>query len=156
MFKEFKDFISRGNVVDMAVGVIIGGAFGKIVSSLVSEVFTPLISFLTGGVNFSNAKLVLRAAETTVDEAGELVELVPALTMNYGMFIQNIIDFLIIAVCVFIFVKAIEKLRKTAENLSKKDEPEVQPEPEVPAEPEPSKEEILLAEIRDLLKEKNQ
>ena len=156
MFKEFKDFISRGNVVDMAVGVIIGGAFGKIVSSLVSEVFTPLISLLTGGVNFSNAKLVLRAAETTVDEAGELVELVPALTMNYGMFIQNIIDFLIIAVCVFIFVKAIEKLRKTAENLSKKDEPEVQPEPEVPAEPEPSKEEILLAEIRDLLKEKNQ
>lgn len=156
MFKEFKDFISRGNVVDMAVGVIIGGAFGKIVSSLVSEVFTPLISLLTGGVNFSNAKLVLRAAETTVDEAGELVELVPALTMNYGMFIQNIIDFLIIAVCVFIFVKAIENLRKAAENISKKDEPEVQPEPEVPAEPEPSKEEILLTEIRDLLKEKNQ
>lgn len=155
MFKEFKTFISRGNVVDMAVGVIIGSAFGKIVSSLVADVFTPVISLLTGGVNFSNAKLVLKAAETAVDEAGELVELTPALTMNYGMFIQNIIDFLLVAICVFLFVKTIEKLRKATENLSKKDEPEVQPEPEVPAEPVPTKEELLLAEIRDLLKEKN-
>lgn len=155
MFKDFKAFITRGNVVDMAVGVIIGGAFGKIVSSLVADVFTPLISLITGGVNFSNAKLVLRAAETTLDEAGELIELTPALTMNYGMFIQNIIDFLLIAVCVFIFIKAIENLRKAAENLSKKNEPEVQPEPETPAEPEPTKEELLLAEIRDILKKNN-
>lgn len=155
MFKDFKAFISRGNVVDMAVGVIIGGAFGKIVSSLVADVFTPIISLLTGGVNFSNAKLVLKAAETAVDEAGELVELTPALTMNYGMFIQNIIDFLLVAICVFIFIKAIENLRKVTENLSKKNEPEVQPEPEAPAEPEPSKEELLLAEIRDILKKNN-
>lgn len=147
MLKEFKAFIAKGNVLDMAVGVIIGGAFGKIVSSLVADIFTPLISLLTGDVNFSEAKLVMRPE--VLNEAGEVTT--PALTLNYGMFLQNIIDFLIIAICVFAIVKIAVAVRKKAESISKK-----QAEEEKTAEPpKPSNEEILLTEIRDLLKEKN-
>lgn len=138
MFKEFRAFIAKGNVMDMAVGVIIGSAFGKIVSSLVADIFTPVLSLITGSANFSDLKLVLKEA------VGET----PAVTLNYGMFIQNIIDFLLIAVCVFLLVKAVAVVRAKAEALTKKKEEEKPAEP-----PKPSREEELLTEIRDLLKE---
>ncbi len=121
-FKEFKEFAMKGNVMDMAVGVIIGGAFGKIVASLVDDVLMPFIGTLTGGVDFSNLAI-------TVGDAN----------IKYGSFIQNIIDFLIIAFCIFLMIKGMNKLSK------KKEE-----EPAAPA--EPSNEEKLLSEIRDLLK----
>lgn len=135
---EFKQFAVKGNAVDMAVGVIIGGAFGKIVSSIVNDIIMPPIGWLIGGVNFSDLKFTLPA----VDIAG-LEKMQPA-TINYGSFIQTIIDFVIIAFCVFLLVKGINKLaRKKAE----------EPKSETP--PAPSKEEQLLTEIRDLLKEQN-
>ena len=124
--KEFKEFAMKGNVMDMAVGVIIGGAFGKIVTSLVDDVLMPAIGMLTGNVDFT--KLALKIGE------GE-----NAAVLNYGTFIQNIIDFLIIALCIFLMIKGMNKLTK------KKEE---EPAPE----PEPSNEEKLLGEIRDLLK----
>ena len=124
---EFKKFISRGNVIDLAVGVIIGGAFTNIVSSLVKNIITPLISVVTGKINI---------ADLSVTVTEELV-------IPYGMFLQAIIDFLLTAICVFIIVKSINKIR---EKFEKKEEA---------APPEPTKEEILLTEIRDLLK-KNQ
>jgi large conductance mechanosensitive channel len=133
---EFKEFAMRGNVIDMAVGVIIGGAFGKIVSSIVDDILMPPIGWLIGGVNFSDLKITLPAMEIPG------VEKVATATINYGNFIQNLIDFIIIAFCVFLLVKGINKLSK------KKEEPA----PEAPA--EPSNEEKLLTEIRDLLKEK--
>lgn len=123
--KEFKAFAMRGNVMDMAVGVIIGGAFGKIVSSLVDDIFMPIIGVLTGGIDFSKVSIMVGDAE-----------------VKYGMFIQNVIDFLIIAICIFTMIKAMN-------SLSKKKEEE---EPTAPA--EPSNEEKLLGEIRDLLKNK--
>ena len=136
---EFKQFAVKGNAVDMAVGVIIGGAFGKIVSSIVNDIIMPPIGWLIGGVNFSDLKFTLPA----VDIAG-LEKMQPA-TINYGSFIQTIIDFTIIAFCVFMLVKGINKLaRKKAE----------EPKQETP--PAPSKEELLLTEIRDLLKEQNE
>ena len=136
---EFKQFAVKGNAVDMAVGVIIGGAFGKIVSSIVNDIIMPPIGWLIGGVNFSDLKFTLPA----VDIAG-LEKMQPA-TINYGSFIQTIIDFPIIAFCVFLLVKGINKLaRKKAE----------EPKQETP--PAPSKEELLLTEIRDLLKEQNE
>ncbi len=147
MFKDFKAFISKGNVIDMAVGMIIGSAFGKIVTALVNNIITPLISVVTGGINFSEAKAILKPE--VLDEAGAVVT--PALTLNYGMFIQSVIDFLIIAICIFMMVKVVASIRKKAEALKKKEE-----EPAKPAEPpKPSKEEELLTEIRDLLKAKN-
>ena len=121
-FKEFKEFAIKGNVMDMAVGVIIGGAFGKIVTSLVDDVLMPAIGTLTGGVDFSNLAVTFGDAN-----------------LKYGSFIQNIIDFLIIAFCIFLMIKGMNKLSK------KKEE-----EPAAPA--EPSNEEKLLSEIRDLLK----
>ena len=124
--KEFREFAMRGNVVDMAVGVIIGGAFGKIVSSLVSDVIMPVLGILTGGVDFKDLKFILEPANGDV----------PAVTLNYGMFIQNVFDFIIITFSIFLMVKAINKLKKPAEK---------------PA-AEPSNEEKLLTEIRDLLK----
>ena len=135
---EFKEFAVKGNAVDMAVGVIIGGAFGKIVSSIVDDLIMPPIGWLIGGVNFSDLKFTLPAKE--------LVEGVQtqAATINYGNFIQTLLDFTIIAFCVFLMVKGIN-------NLSKKKE--AQPEQPAPA-PEPSNEEKLLSEIRDLLKQK--
>ncbi|MDH6354980.1 large conductance mechanosensitive channel [Dysgonomonas sp. PH5-45] len=135
VLKELKEFMMRGNVVDMAVGVIIGGAFGKIVSSFVSDVIMPPIGLLLDGVNFSDLKMTLKNA--TVDAAGQAV---PAVTLNYGVFIQTILDFVIIATVIFFAIKAMNTFRKKQE--------------EAPAEPaEPTKEEALLAEIRDLLKE---
>lgn len=136
---EFKAFAMRGNVIDMAVGVIIGGAFGKIVSSVVADVIMPPIGMLVGGVNFTDLKCVL--AEEVKDEAGEVVT--QAVTLNYGNFLQVTFDFLIVAIAVFLFVKLINKMNKKKEEA---------PAPAAP--PAPSKEEVLLTEIRDLLKEK--
>ena len=134
---EFKAFAVKGNAVDMAVGVIIGGAFGKIVSSIVNDLIMPPIGWLIGGVNFSDLKITLPA-----EKIADGIEM-QAATINYGSFIQNLIDFVIIAFCVFLLVKGINKLA------NKKQE---KPAP-TPA-PEPSAEEKLLAEIRDLLKDK--
>ncbi|MCH5216414.1 MAG: large-conductance mechanosensitive channel protein MscL [Muribaculaceae bacterium] len=135
-FSDFKAFAFKGNVMDMAIGVVIGGAFGKIVSSVVADVIMPAVGILLGGVNFSELKLVLKPEY--VNEAGETIA---ASTLNYGSFIQSFVDFIIIALAIFIFMSAIGKLMK------KKEEPA--PEPEAPA---PSEEVTLLTEIRDLLK----
>ena len=124
--KEFKEFAMKGNVMDMAVGVIIGGAFGKIVSSLVDDVLMPAIGMLTGNVDFTGLALKIGEGEG-------------AAVLKYGTFIQNVIDFLIIALCIFLMIKGMNKLMK------KKEE---EPAPE----PEPTNEEKLLGEIRDLLK----
>lgn len=140
---DFKAFAMKGNVVDMAVGVIIGGAFGKIVTSVVSDIIMPVVGLLVGGVNTSDLKLVLKEA---VMEGEEVVQ--EAVTWNYGAFVQNVIDFLIIAFSVFLMVKAINKMSE----MSKKKEEEAPAAP-APA-PEPSAEEKLLTEIRDLLKNK--
>ena len=137
--KEFKAFALKGNVMDMAVGVIIGGAFGKIVTSLVNDIIMPPIGLLVGGVDFSNLKLVIKKA---VIEGG--AEIAPAVTWNYGAFIQQVVDFAILAFCVFMMVKVMNRLLKKEE---------AKPAP-APAPPAPSKEEVLLTEIRDLLKEK--
>ena len=123
--KEFKEFAVKGNVMDMAVGVIIGGAFGKIVTSLVDNVLMPIIGTLTGGINFSNLAVTVREAN-----------------VQYGLFIQNVIDFIIVAFCIFLMLKGINKMNR------KKEEPA---EPAAPAGPT---QEELLAEIRDLLKNK--
>ena len=136
--KEFKEFAMKGNVMDMAVGVIIGGAFGKIVTSLVSDVLMPVISLVTGGIDFTNLFINLSGDEkyatlAAAQEAGASV-------FAYGQFIQNIIDFLIVAFCIFLMIKGMNKLNK------KKEE---EPAPEVPAGPT---QEELLTEIRDLLK----
>jgi large conductance mechanosensitive channel len=134
--KEFKEFAMKGNVMDMAVGVIIGGAFGKIVSSLVDDVLMPLVGMLTGGIDVSG--LAYKVMLPNPVEGGEPLA---GATLKYGAFIQNVIDFLIIAFCIFLMMKAINKL------MAKKEEPA----PEAPAGPT---QEELLAEIRDLLKEK--
>ena len=137
--KEFKAFALKGNVMDMAVGVIIGGAFGKIVTSLVNDIIMPPIGLLVGGVDFTNLKLVIKKA---VVEGG--AEIAPAVTWNYGAFIQQVVDFTILAFCVFMMVKVMNKLLKKEE---------AKPAP-APAPPAPSKEEVLLTEIRDILKNK--
>ena len=141
--KDFKAFALKGNVMDMAVGVIIGGAFGKIVSSLVNDILMPPLGMLLGKVNFSDLSLTLKAA---VVENGQDI---PAVVWKYGAFIQQVVDFTILAFCVFLLVKFITKLS----NLKKKEEAAA-PAPAPAPEPAPSKEEILLTEIRDLLKEK--
>ena len=138
--KEFKAFALKGNVVDMAVGVIIGGAFGKIVTSLVNDIIMPPIGLVVGGVDFTDLKLTLK--EQVLDAAGAVVT--PAVTWNYGAFIQQVVDFTILALCVFMMVKVMTKLMKKEE---------AKPAAPAPA-PAPSKEEVLLTEIRDLLKEK--
>ncbi len=129
---EFKAFAVKGNVVDMAVGIIIGAAFGKIVSSFVGDVVMPPLGLLIGGVDFSDLSVVLREAQGTA----------PAVVLAYGKFIQTIIDFLIVAFAIFMGVKAINKLKR-----------EEAAAPTLP--PTPTKEELLLGEIRDLLKEQN-
>ena len=141
-FEEFKAFAMRGNVLDMAVGVIIGGAFGKITTSLVNDIIMPLISMITGGVDFSAWKWVLKAA---VMEGAEVIK--PEIAVNFGNLVSVVLDFIIIAFAVFCMLKAINKMH---DRLSKP-EPEAEEEPE--GEPEPTKEELLLTEIRDLLKE---
>ena len=135
LIKEFKEFAVKGNAIDMAVGVIIGGAFGKIVSSIVDDIIMPPIGWLIGGVNFSDLKVTLPA-----EKIADGIEMQSA-TINYGNFIQTMIDFVIIALCVFALVKFINKLSR------KNDE-----EPAAPAPPPaPTKEEVLLTEIRDTL-----
>jgi large conductance mechanosensitive channel len=133
--KEFKEFAMKGNVVDMAVGIIIGAAFGKIISSFVNDVLMPPLGLLIGGVDFTDLTITLKSA--SVDQAGDAIS---AVTLNYGTFVQTAIDFLIVAFAIFLLVKAINKLKKK--------EAVAPP----PAPPEPTKEEKLLAEIRDLLK----
>lgn len=128
--KDFKEFAIKGNAIDMAVGVIIGGAFGKIVSSLVDNVIMPPIGVLTGGVDFTDLKLTIKEAQ---DGAA-------AVTLNYGQLIQDVVDFLIIAICVFVMVKTLMKLTRRKEEASAP-----------AAEPAPTKEEKLLTEIRDIL-----
>ncbi|RRD40919.1 large-conductance mechanosensitive channel protein MscL [Leptotrichia sp. OH3620_COT-345] len=132
MFKEFKEFISKGNVMDLAIGVIIGGAFGKIVTSLVDDMIMPILGIILGKINFTALKLVITPAEGDNPEVAVL----------YGNFIQNIVNFLIMAFVIFLMVKAINKLRKPAEVVEEKIE-------EIP-----TKEQVLLAEIRDILKNK--
>ena len=135
--KEFKEFAVKGNVMDMAVGVIIGGAFGKIVTSLVNDVLMPVIGKLTGGVSFVDLFVNLGDGNyKTLAEAKEA----GAATLAYGQFIQNIIDFLIVAFCIFLMIKGMNKLNRKKE------------EPEQPAAPAGPTQEELLAEIRDLLK----
>lgn len=137
LLKEFKEFAVKGNVIDLAVGVIIGGAFGKIVSSFVNDVVMPPIGLLVGGVDFKDLQLVLK--EETVDAAGEAVA---AVTLNYGMFIQNVVDFVIIAFVIFLAIKGINRMNR-------KKEAEAAPPPPPPG---PTPTEKLLEEIRDLLK----
>jgi large conductance mechanosensitive channel len=139
VLKEFKDFAMRGNVIDLAVGVIIGGAFGKIVASLVADVIMPPIGLLVGGVRFTDLKWEMKAAEIV-----DGVENVAAVTLNYGNFLQVTFDFIIVAFAIFMFIKGMNRLNK------KKEEAPAAP----VAPPAPSKEEQLLTEIRDLLKEK--
>ncbi len=134
---DFKAFAMKGNVLDMAVGVIIGGAFGKIVTSLVNDIIMPLIGLIGGGVNFSDLRWVIREA----DEAAGITEA----ALPYGKFIQTTVDFLIIAFSIFVFVSLIQRIS----NRHKKEEA-AKPAPA----PAPSKEEVLLTEIRDLLKER--
>ncbi len=129
MMSEFKDFAMRGNVIDMAVGIVIGGAFGKIVSSFVSDVLMPPIGMMMGGVDFSDLAVVLQEASGDV----------AAVTLNYGSFIQTVVDFVIIAFAIFMVIKAMNNMKKKEE--------------EAPAEPpKPSAEEVLLTEIRDSLR----
>ncbi|WP_101688557.1 large-conductance mechanosensitive channel protein MscL [Dysgonomonas massiliensis] len=139
--KELKEFMLRGNVVDMAVGVIVGGAFGKIVTSFVNDVIMPPIGVLLNGVDFKDLKLVIKEAIP----ASEGVDAVEAVTLNYGAFIQTTLDFVIVAVVIFFAIKGLNSLKR------KKEEPAPAPAPD----PAPSKEEALLTEIRDLLKNKN-
>ena len=138
---EFKSFAMRGNVIDMAVGVVIGGAFGKITTSIVNDIIMPLISMLTGGINFSEWKWVLKEAVLDAEGAVATAEV----AVNFGNTIAIILDFIIIAFAVFCMVKALNNLHR------KKEEPAVEPAPEEPAGPT---QEELLAEIRDLLKNK--
>jgi large conductance mechanosensitive channel len=131
LLKEFKTFAMRGNVLDMAVGVIIGAAFGKIVSSMVSDILMPPVGLLTGGMDFSRLSITLRQAGAGAD----------AVTLRYGVFINSIIDFLIVAFCIFLLVKVVNAAQRRAE--------EAPPAPKLPSE-----EARLLAEIRDLLKQR--
>lgn len=137
--REFKEFAVKGSVVDLAVAVIIGGAFGKIVSSLVADVVMPVIGFIVGGVNFTNLKWVIKQA--TLDNAGAVVK--PAITMNIGTFLQNVFDFVIIALVIFLMVKIIGRLKKQL----------IKEEASGTVAPAPlTKDQELLGEIRDLLK----
>jgi large conductance mechanosensitive channel len=131
--QEFKQFALKGNVVDLAVGIIIGVAFGKIISSLVNDVIMPPLGLAIGGVDFTDLKITLK--EASVDQAGAVID---AVTLNYGTFFQTAFDFLIIAFAIFLMVKVMNRLKKN--------------EAAAPAPPEPTKEEKLLTEIRDLLK----
>ena len=131
MLSEFKEFAMKGNVVDMAVGIIIGAAFGKIVSSFVSDVIMPPLGILIGGVDFTDLAIILKAATDGAE----------AVTINYGVFIQTVLDFVIIAFAIFMAIKVMNRLKRKKEEA-----------PGVP--PAPTKEEILLTEIRDLLKQR--
>lgn len=131
--KEFKEFAMRGSVVDLAIGVVIGAAFGKIVTSMVDDLIMPIIGFITGGIDFSQMKYILKDADAANNVA--------AVTINYGNFINTVVQFLIIAFVIFLVIKGINSMKRA------------QP-AEAPVAPAPSKEEVLLGEIRDLLKNK--
>ncbi len=134
MFKEFKEFISKGSVMDMAIGIVIGGAFAAIVNSVVNDILMPIIGFLTAGVDFTDLKLVLQQA---VVEGGEIVK--PEVSLNYGMLIQTIINFLIISLFIFLMVKGLNQMHRKEEAAAE--------------EPAPKSDEVLLLEeIRDSLK----
>lgn len=138
--KEFKEFAVKGNMLDMAVGIIIGGAFGKIITSLVNDVLMPPLGLALGKVDFSSLKAILqKGQEAVMDGANVIQPAVSEVSINYGMFIQNIIDFLIVAFCIFLVIKGMNKLKRKQE--------------EAPATPPPPSDEVvLLKEIRDLLK----
>ena len=136
-FFRYKEFAVKGNVVDLAVAVIIGGAFGKIVSSFVNDIIMPPLGLLLGGVDFKDLAVVLKEAE--MDAAGEVA--VAAVTLNYGMFIQNVVDFVIIAFVIFLAIKGMNNMKKKKEKKEEAAPP-----------PAPPKSEVLLEEIRDLLK----
>lgn len=142
--EDFKEFALKGNVIDMAVGVIVGGAFGKIVTSLVNDLLMPVISLCTGGSGFENMKYVIKEAQPAVAEGAAAVEEV---AINYGTFIMNIVDFFIIAFSIFVAIRVIMKLKNRGEKLEEAAE-------ETPA--PPTKEEVLLTEIRDLLKKQEE
>lgn len=133
---EFKEFAMKGNVVDMAVGVVIGAAFGKIVTSLVNDIIMPVVGVLTGGTNFSEYKWVIKQGVT---EGTEIIT--PEVAVTWGTFVQTIVDFIIIAFCIFLAIKVMNKMRRKPE-----------PEPEAPAVPAPPTQEELLTEIRDILR----
>lgn len=137
LLSDFKEFAMRGNVIDMAVGVIIGGAFGKIVSSLVNDVIMPVVGILTGGIDFKESKVLLKAAEMNGEEIVK-----PEVWLTWGMFVQNVVDFLIIAFCIFMAIRIMNRFKKKEE--------------EKPAAPAGPTQEELLTEIRDLLKQQNQ
>ena len=138
-FEEFKQFAMRGNVIDLAVGVVIGGAFGKITTSLVNDIIMPFISILTGGIDFSDWKWVLKEAVLNADGT----EAAAAISVNFGNLVAVILDFIIIAFAIFCMIKGLNKLQR-----KKEEEPAAPPAP-----PEPSAEEKLLTEIRDLLRD---
>ena len=140
--QDFKEFAMKGNIIDMAVGVIVGGAFGKIVSSLVNAIIMPLVSLITGGDGYKNLKYVITEARPATADGVAAVEEV---AVNYGLFIQNIVDFLIIALSIFVALRVVMRFMK------KEKETE-----ETPAPAEPTKEETLLAEIRDLLRKQSE
>ena len=140
--KEFREFAMRGNIVDMAVGIIIGSAFGKIITSVVSDVLMPPIGMAIGRVDVKDFKLVLQKAVPAITDSGLVVkQAISEVAIKYGMFIQTIIDFLIVAFCIFLVIKVMNRLKKKEEE---------KPAPQ----PAPSKEEVLLTEIRDLLSDK--
>jgi len=141
IFKEFKAFAMKGNVLDLAVAVIIGGAFGKIVTSFVNDVLMPPLGLLLGNADFSYLKITLRSGKEAVMQGDQVVQqAVQAVTLNYGVFVNTVIDFLIVAFSIFMVIKAFNRLQR------KKEEAPAAP-------PAPSKEEALLTEIRDILKE---
>lgn len=152
MWEKFKKFAFKGNVIDMAVGVVVGGAFGKIVTSLVNDLITPLISLATGGANFSELFVILNAkgADTAAIKTIEAAKEAGFATLNYGNFIQTVIDFFIIALSIFMFVSLIQKAKDISE--AKKKAEEEAAKAAAPAEPPKPTTEELLAEIRDLLK----
>ncbi len=142
IFKEFKEFAVKGNVVDMAVGFILGGAFSTIVKSMVNDIMMPPLGLVLGGVDFADKKIILKAGETAAD--GSVI--VPEVAMTYGLFINNVISFVILAACLFFVIKGINTVKRMQEG---------DPEPEAPKEdPPPPREQVLLEEIRDLLAKK--
>ena len=148
-FSDFKTFIMKGNIVDMAVGVVIGGAFGKIITALVNDIITPLISIATGKVSLTELKWII--SPEVLDEAGEIIQ--KELALTYGNFIQAVIDFLIIAFSIFVVLRIMVNAQKKVEAMKKKEEepaPEIQPE-------EPKETELsVLCEIREMLKQNNE
>ena len=142
LFKEFKAFIMKGNVLDLAVAVIIGAAFGKVVTSLVNDIIMPPLGLILGKVDFKELKIVIQGGKEAVMNGAQVVTpAVSEVALNYGMFLQNIFDFVLIGFCIFLVLKAYQRVVPSKE--------------EAPKVPEPSNEEKLLAEIRDILKSKN-